>query len=149
MDQLTWVLVADASAAKIYGIHKTRLLNQDQPRKEELKLLSEHTHAESRKKESELVSDKQGYYGSGNFCERTDPKKHEEDRFALELAKILNHGHSTNSYRDLILIAPPAFMGMLNQHLTDTVKNTVSLTIEKDYMHEKENELVKQLTRYL
>src|SRR3989344_9647078 len=124
MDNTTWIVVADAGKARIFSALKVRLFNSANPK--DLKLISEHAHAESRKMDSELVTDRQGHFGSsrqghfgsGTFAEPTDPKRHQEEIFAHEITKILGHAHNENKFHDLILIAPPTFMGLLNKYLT-------------------------------
>lgn len=147
MHNSTWILVADAGRARIFSAIKTRLFTHTHP--SELTLISEHEHSESRKMDSELVSDRQGHFGSGTFVEQTDPKRHQEDVFALELGKILQHACNENQLHDVILIAPPAFMGMLNKHLCQAVNKLVSLRIEKDYTRDNEQKLIQQLQGYL
>jgi protein required for attachment to host cells len=147
MDNTTWIVVADAGKARIFSALKARLFNSTNPKN--LKLISEHTHGESRKMDSELVSDRQGHFGSGTFEEPTDPKRHQEEIFAHEITKILGHAHNENKFHDLILIAPPTFMGLLNKHLTHTTKQLVSIRIEKDYTRHTEQQLVTQLQKYL
>ena len=152
MDNRTWIVVADSGKARIFSALKARLFTNHDAN--ELTLINEYAHADSRKMDSELVSDRQGHFGSsnfgsGNFSEETDPKRHQEDIFALEITRILSHAQNENKFHDLILIAPPAFMGMLNKHLTNETKKLISLRIEKDYTRHKEQQLVEQLQEYL
>lgn len=148
MNHITWVLVADSCEAKIFKTIKARLFDNKADGKD-LTLVSEHSHPNGRKKDQDLVSDKQGSFGVGNFSEHTDPKQYENDRFASEISKILEHAHGQNSYHDLILIAPPNFMGMINKHLAHTVKKTVCKEIEKDYTRQTPKELVAHLREHL
>lgn len=147
MNTRTWILVADASRARIFSVpHKASLFKGTG---KELELVDELEHQESREMDSELVSDKPGKFGKAMFIEPTDPKKHEEDIFALQLARILSKAHIENHYHELIFIAPPGFMGMLNKHLTDDLKKCVDLKIEKDYTRLNEKDIVKHLQDYL
>lgn len=142
----TWILVADASKARIFSTHKAALFNGNG---KNLQLINEYEHQESRKKDQDLVTDRQGKFGSGTFVETTDPKHHEEERFAVELTKTLAKAHNENRYHELIFIAPATFMGMLNKHISNELNKLVNLTIEKDYTSFNEQELVTRLQDYL
>lgn len=146
MNNSTWILVADSSKARIFSTHKASLFNGDGKK---LKLVSEHEHPESRKKDIDLISDRQGKFGSGTFVEATDPKHHQEELFAVELTKTLTKGHGENRFQELICIAPAAFMGLLNKHMSHEVAKNANLKIEKDYTTFTEQELVKHLQDYL
>ena len=148
MEHITWILVADAATARIFSAHKARLF-QDHKDGKDLTLISEHQHTDSRKTDQELVSDKNGKFGYATFQQETDPKRHAEDCFAMELAKVLNTGREANHFQDMICIAPPAFMGMINKHLPATVSRLVSLSIEKDYTRHTPKDLVQNLQDYL
>lgn len=140
-----WVLVANASTANLYanrGPHTG------------LELVKQYQHAESREKSSELISDRPGHYETdggahGAFSQRTDPKQHEEDKFAAELAHELETGRTSNSYERLILVASDPFMGKLNNHLTEHVRALTTDTVEKDYTQITERELASHLESIL
>lgn len=144
MDNTTWILVADACQAKIFKAIKAKLFDVKADGKD-LTLVSEHTHEACLKRDQDLVTDKQGKFGNATFVERTDPKRHENEVFAQEIARVLSSAHNQHNYRDLILIAPPAFIGMINKHLTHEVKKVVSKEIEKDYTRANIKELVSHL----
>ena len=125
----TWILVANASQAKLYANHGP---------KRGLELVKELDHPESREKAANLVSDRPGHNqghggGHGTFVQATDPKEHEADRFALELARELEDGRVSNAYDRLILVSSPAFMGLINNKISTQVKGKLSESIEKDY----------------
>ena len=69
----TWILVANASIARLYANHGP---------KKGLQLMKEMSHPESREKVSNLVSDRPGHNpgsgnGHGSFVPAADPKQHE------------------------------------------------------------------------
>ena len=64
---------------------------------------------------------------------------------AQELARELNHGRSSGQVERLILVAPPAFMGLLNEKLDGPTANLVSHRFEKDYTKSSEKELAGHL----
>lgn len=140
----TWVLIADASSARIFALYKP-LIFKEPSNANNLELIGEFNHADSRKKGVDLMSDRFGNFGSGTFVEPTDTKFHEAEHFAFELTRYLEAARTENKFRDLVLVAPPAFMGLLNKHLHHTIHKLVSQTIEKDYTKQKGRELIQCL----
>jgi protein required for attachment to host cells len=137
----TWIVVANASQARLFANHG--------PRKG-LALVQEMVHPESREKTGDLVSDRIGRYGShgtgqGGFVQPTDPKTHEAERFAQEISRTLESGRAGNRFERLIVVASSPFLGLLNSKLSAQLRNMLSATIEKDYTHSSEKELVGQL----
>lgn len=124
----TWILIANAACAQIYSTENVRVGN--------LKLVKEFSHPESRKKELELISDKGGRQkGEGNigsdYEKKTGPKKVEAEHFALELAKELKLGFSSNKYKNIAIVAPAHFYGLIKQHLNSSIPEL--LHVSKDY----------------
>lgn len=147
MDTKTWIVVADSSEARVFSIpHKAALFNGDG---KNLSMVSEHTHADSHKKDSDLMSDKQGKFFAATFQPDTDPHEHEEDVFALEMARVLAKGHYDTHFGELILIAPPKFMGRLCHHFPHELHKVINMKIEKDYTKLNEHEIVKRLQEFL
>ena len=138
---VTWILVANASLAKLYanlGPHKG------------LQLVKELIHPESRQKNSELVSDRSGAMsagggGGGSMQPQTLPKQHEAKVFAQEIAQELYHGRTVNAFKRAIIVAPPAFMGMLNTVIDGPTAQLISERFEKDYTKCSEPELNERL----
>ncbi len=141
---ITWILVANASLAKLYanlGPNKG------------LTLVKELIHPESRRKNSDLVSDRPGSMGAngggggggGTMRPQTEPKEHEAKIFAQEIAQQLYQGRAKNSYRRAILVAPPAFMGMLNTVIDGPTAQLITDRFEKDYTKTPEPELSERL----
>jgi len=143
INSITWLLVADSSKARLYSMHKARILQEQNSK--HLELIGEYAHADSRKKGSELATDKQGEFGSGTFVEATSPKIHEAEQFAHELIIRLNSARKEGTFRDLILVAPPAFMGLLLKHMPHEIQKCVSQKIEKDYTQDDKQQLVHNL----
>ncbi|HJV26600.1 MAG TPA: host attachment protein [Aromatoleum sp.] len=126
---ITWILVANASLAKLYanlGPNKG------------LTLVKELIHPESRQKNSELVTDRAGSMpgvgnGSGAKVQQTMPKEHEAKIFAQEIAQELYRGRATNAFGRAIVCAPPSFMGMLNAVMDSPTAQMITDRFEKDY----------------
>lgn len=144
----TWMLIADASKARIYSCFKARIFNEPH-NPNNLSLINTYEHAESRKKDSELMTDKLGEFGSGTFVEFTSPKQHEADLFAQELIHHLKSGKTAGHFHDLIIVAPPAFLGLLQKHMPHDIQKLVIKTIEKDYTQQDPLTLLKNLLNHL
>ena len=138
---ITWILVANASLAKLYanlGPNKG------------LTLVWELIHPESRQKNGELVSDRSGAMGAvgsggGSMQPQTLPKQHEAKVFAQEIAQALYQGRTSNAFKRAILVAPPAFMGLLNAVIDGPTAQLITDRFEKDYTKTPENELGDRL----
>ncbi len=138
----TWILVSNASSG--------RILRNTGPNKG-LEMVREFEHPQSREKNSDLVTDRPGHNqghgnGHGSYVPATTPKEHQADIFALELARELEAGRVSKEYERLVLVAPPAFLGQLNQRMNDTVKSLVSDKLEKDYTRATSKELAQHLS---
>ena len=136
---ITWIMVANASQAKLFANHGP---------KQGLQLVKELLHPESREKTSNLVSDRSGSNsgpGHGAFIQATDPKHHEAERFAQEVARELDEGRVKNAYDRLILVASAPFMGLVNNCLPGQVRSKVSESIDKDYTRLPVKELAGHL----
>lgn len=137
----TWILVSNASQARIYFRNGT---------KQEIALIKELAHPESRMKNSELVTDRAGYMqgtgnGHGSKQPQTEPKQNEALHFAQELVQTLNQGRCSQQFEDIVLVAPPAFMGLLNEKIDVQTGKLVSNRINKDYTLATDKELVGYL----
>lgn len=144
---LTWLLVADASSAKVYSLHKAKLF-KEHTENGLLNLISNFSHEESRLKAAELTADKKGEFGPNTYGDN-NPKEVEAEIFAHELADYVNQGRLTSEFRDLIIIAPPTFMGLLRKKLHGAVTKVISKQIEKDYTKENIKSLTDKLTQQL
>lgn len=135
-----WVVVADSVSARIY-------LQNPKKRHDPFILLHELEHLDSKKRDHDLVSDKPGRYkesataGHGTFVPHADPKDVEIDKFAREVAHLLEEGRVTNKYHEIIIFAEPHFYGLLNKHVSKQVKELFKKVIQKDYIHLNEPEI--------
>src|SRR5436305_1123553 len=118
VNMTTWILVADASRARIF---ETAGANQELCEVEAL------VHPESRKKTSELVNDRPGRVSRGqarsSMEAHTSPHAVEADRFAHLLAKVLDRGVERREYSSVVIVAPPHFMGLLRSAISNRVFN--------------------------
>lgn len=148
----TWIVIASASEAFIYS------LDQEAHSKGKIKidLITNLSHPQSRKKDEELITDRSGHYfsntgtiGPGSYKTPTDPKKHEADLFAKEIAKELENARIANRFSHLVLIAAPHFYGLLKKHINKNVSNMISMNIEKDYTKAPNKQLLGHLEQHL
>ncbi len=140
----TWILVANASHATLYGYTPSKNT------KPALTLIKEFNHSDSRKKDSDLVSDREGQYragaGHGNFVEASDPHQHEALVFARELFHKLEQGRTAHQYEELMLVAGPHFLGLLRQCIDERPLNSTHIhEVHKDYSQEKSHDLPRLL----
>jgi protein required for attachment to host cells len=136
----TLVMIANAAVARVFRYQA----------KEEFSLLKEFSHPESRQKGSDLVSDRPGHNegkggGHGAFVSANNPKQIEAERFAHELADWLDDERKQNRCKQIMLVADPGFLGMLNKYLNDQTMQLVFKTMDKDYSQVNQRELPEML----
>ena len=143
----TWILIANASRARVFSTPR---------RGRPWTLLQELNHPESRLKGQDISADKPGRVqqmagaGSRPAMEPPTPVKEvEAQRFAELLAKVAEDGHGHNTYTRLVLVAPPHFLGLLRQALSDQVTKRVTHGVDKDYTMLREDELPARLADVL
>lgn len=138
----TWIVVGNGSQARIYERNKG------------LALVAQFEHPESRMKRAELVTDRPGHMqsvGNGHGARQfpTDPKEHEIEVFAIEIAKFLDHSRSLNKFDRLVLVASNSFLRFLKQHLPNGTAGLLWETIEKDYTKAADKEIMELLSKQL
>ncbi len=145
MDTRTWIVLADAASARMYA---------PQANVRDWTLAAELSHPQSRARESELGRDKPGRVkqsaGGRSAMERPTPrKKVEMEKFARQIAEALDDALVRKAYERLVLVAPPAFLGVLRGMLAERVAQRISATIEKDYLHLDPPELRERVREQL
>lgn len=129
----TWVLVAESSRAKLYSATD---------RFAPLVEIHDLVHPASRLHEGDLVSDTPGSDGGSVGQGRhvldaeTTARAHESLGFAKELAEHLNLGRTEGAFNRLVLIAPPAFLGVLRDSLNKEVKDLISQEVNKNLVQQ-------------
>ena len=125
----TWIVVADSSRGRIYV--------QDTPNGD-LQEAEDLIHPSSRLHGGDLVSDRpgsdRGAVGQGRHVidARTEAKEHEAETFAKEIAEHLKTARVEGRYQHLVLMAPPAFLGMLRENLDNKVLDLVVRQVDKN-----------------
>ncbi|KAF7598793.1 MAG: hypothetical protein CGU28_13530 [Candidatus Dactylopiibacterium carminicum] len=129
---MTWIVVANARHARIFA--------HSGPNKA-LELVQEHA----------LSVEEQVIQESGG---RASPKHKEPDRlaargFAHRVARGLCHARTRGDFKRAILVAPPAFMGLLNAELDPPTASLVSDRLDKDYTRAETHKLRQHLGQCL
>ena len=138
----TWVVVADSSRGRIYI--------QDNPGSALIES-EDLIHAGSRLHAGDLVSDHAGSdggaVGQGRhvFDARTDIKQHEANSFAKEIAHRLESARVAGKFERLVLMAPPAFLGILRGQLGSEVRKRVVGEVDKDLVMHSVEEIREHL----
>lgn len=130
----TWVLVADSSRARFFSLDS---------RVDPLREIDTLIHAEGKLRARDEVTDRQGGiaggHGQGDFTFEapTDIKHQDQVNFAHQIGEKLEQGRVSNAYEDLILVAPPAFLGVLRQTLNDHIQKMVFKAVNKNLVTEE------------
>ena len=139
----TWILVANASRARIFASAK---------RGEPWQAIAEFEHPESRMKNREINMKEQGRtkqsFGAGHrpmMEPVTEPKEVEAEHFAHQLADKLTEAEERQAFEGLVLVAPPHFLGLLRKTLPEKTQKFVAVTVDKDYTASDVRELMGRL----
>jgi protein required for attachment to host cells len=143
--KLTWILVADSTRARIF--------TADTP-SSPLEEIEDFSHSEGRLHDREITSDLPGKIksvgGGGHAFEQpTDPKKHEADMFAHRVAQYLEDAHNTNRFEQLLIVAPPTFLGLLRNQLPEPIKKLVCFELDKEITRQSAADIRQHLPEYL
>jgi protein required for attachment to host cells len=129
-----WILVADASRARVFSVPENNKPNKPWLLEKELE------HLASRAKATELTTDVPGRvrqsFGAGSrpaMDDPTDPKEVEAQAFAHELADFLEQGLNHNRFEQLVLVAPPHFLGLMREMVSEQVAKRIQWSINKDF----------------
>lgn len=140
----SWVLVADHARARLFALDAGHL--------EEI---SDFVNAEARIPGHERlrappprVHDR---FGASRHAMQahTLPQDKAAARFALALQSVLERGRTARSYGNLVLIAPPRFLGVLNAALGRELDERVALRIDKNLTWRKPGVIRGMLPRSL
>lgn len=143
---VTWVLVADGAAAKVF--------EHDGPGKglTAVKGLSfEEDPAQAR----ELMSDRQGRsfasagHGRSALAWSTDPVEVRESRFVKRVVEALDKKLLEGKFERLLVIAAPAALGDIRGYMTDRLKKVTMAELDKDLTNLSTPELEKHLEDHL
>lgn len=129
MKKDTLVVVANSSFARLYKAINNHALSE----------IETWEHPKSRLHEQDLVTSKPGRafdrFGAGRHAMETQisPKTHEFHVFAKEIAHHLDKAIEKGDVKKIYIIAPPSFLGILRQRLSNNVAALVAGEIDKDF----------------
>ncbi len=141
-----WVVVADSAKARILMAEKPGM---------ELSEIEVLNHPEGRLHEQELTTDLPGRTfdsvgeGRHTMSSSVDPKKQEMIKFARQVTDHLEVGRATGRFEKLYLIAAPAFLGHLREHLSASLQRIVMGSLDKNLVAQDETMVRAQLPDYL
>ncbi|MBX9794616.1 MAG: host attachment protein [Burkholderiaceae bacterium] len=134
-----WLVVANASRARV-------LEESDAPGR--YIHVADLLHPASRQKGSDLEGDRPGHVdrighglGSTAYAPHTDPREREHDRFAREVATLLDDGVADGRCAGLLLLVSNPFLGHLKRHLGERTLKAVIRTVPKDATGLRDDEL--------
>ncbi len=142
----TWVLVADTTRARIF-----QAMGPLGPLREIETLL----HPESRLHTRDLTSDLPGRsfdsHGQGRHSMEVnvDPKQHETLIFVKQISERLDGAKENGEFEQLILVAPPALLGLLRKQLNTGVMQRVVHQLDKNIVRLRVDEIRQHLPEKL
>ena len=129
----TWVIVASAARARIF-----EEAGRTKPWDEVMDLVN----SDGRLLRQDMISDKPGRVVDGargqhhTMDPAADPKEEAARSFARELAEELKSALNDRRCEQLILVAPPHFLGLLREQADDRLARAVKAEITKDLTRE-------------
>lgn len=129
----TWVVVASAARVRLFevaGLHET------------WKEIADLLNAEDRLSRQDFTTDKPGRVintarGQRHTMEPTvDPKERAAAQFAQDVARRLEAGLYEKQCERLIVVAPPRFLGLLREKMSDALLAAVQHEVHKDLTRE-------------
>jgi protein required for attachment to host cells len=134
----TWVMVADARAARIFSF-------TDKRGQWALRETIESDGSAQIEQTSGAGAKASQHKGALHGHGEQDPKETQERRFAHSLAHILERGHASNAFTSLALVAPPKLLGELRENLSRGLQASSIAEFNKDYTHCGVDELMRLL----
>lgn len=141
----TWVLVADASRARIFEwTAPSRPLSE----------IADPANPEGRLKSSALDSDRPGIAADAQGHRSGHPMQasrtaHEKsaEAFADQIATALADALAANEYERLVLFAAPQFLGLLRAKLADAVASVIVESSALDLVRESAESIQSRLPK--
>lgn len=141
----TWVVVADSGSARIFTADSATgpLVEKE-----------DYAHPEARVAERTLASDRPGRTvdSSGRrhaFSGEESPRRHEANAFAKLLGKRLAGARAKHEFDHLVLVAAPAFLGMLRGSLDAETRKCVESELSLDLVSFRPEEIRTRLPEML
>lgn len=125
-----WVLISDACRTRIFADHGMR---------SGLVELEGYACPAAREHIKDQVSDRAGLKPAGGqgvrsgAAQEVDPKEAEARAYARFLASTLKKKYDEHAFTDLVIAAPPRFLGMLRGAMDESLAKHVVASFDKDY----------------
>lgn len=138
----TWVLIADGGRARILSREGSE---------HELSPVEGMTFHHDLPKTSDLARDRQPRsfesVGHGRHPVDSGPDLHrqEKEKFALELAKLLDAKAAEKAYDSLVIVAPAKALGELRASISAAVRAKVAGELDKDLTKTPNHEVMTHL----
>jgi protein required for attachment to host cells len=146
MTATTWIVVADSSAARIFGA--------DEPTGP-IKELEAMTHPEGRMLARELTSDLPGRAfdsaGQGRHTMESEvgPRQQAAIDFANFLAKRLEKARVQGEADRVVLVSPPDFLGLMRKSMAEQTRRLVVLELGRNFVRLSPKEIRERLPERL
>lgn len=136
----TWVLAADRAKARLFGAeHNAKSLVE----------IGDFLNPDARGRDlaDERLPSTHDRLGKSRHAiePHTGPQEKASAAFARRLDAVLERGRIDHRYANLVLIAPPQFLGALHEALGDQVRNCVVAEVPKDLTNANAQEILAQL----
>jgi len=144
--KLTWLVVADNSKARIFSVDS---------RMGSIEEIDSIEHSEARLHEQEMTSDlpgrSNGKGGAGGhaYQDEVSPKEQENINFAKKIAAELDIARKDGKFKQVMLVAAPAFLGNLRNQLTTQTQKLACFELAKNMSHLSAKEIRKLLPERL
>ena len=122
----TWIVAADSSRARVLQVAG----------RERLVEVEDMINPGGRMDDRELTTDAhprfRGTSGPASDPEETSAQEHETDLFAKRIGDYLDKARTQHRYDELVVVAPPKFLGLLRKKLGKEVEKLVVDEVPKD-----------------
>ena len=144
---MTWVVIANAVECDIYKrIDKGKDLQE----------ITKLHHPRGRLSNQDLKEGKPGRSfesGPKSYQRHTketevNPHNQEVTLFVRQIAGFLEHNRNTHNFNNLILIAEPHFLGLLNKNLNEKLLKMVTFSINKDLVKEELEKVIAEIEEH-
>ena len=135
----TWIVAADSSRARILQVAG----------RDELVEIESLVNPDGRMDNRELTTDAhprlRGRAGPGSDRQETSAQEHATELFAKRVGLYLDKARNEHRYDELVLVAPPKFLGALRKELGKEVEKLVAEALPKDLSWFNARELERYL----
>jgi protein required for attachment to host cells len=137
----TWIVAADSSRARILQVAGRQRLDE----------IDNLLNPEGRMNDRELITDAhprfRGTGGPGSDRQEMPAVEHAVELFAKRVGDYLDKARVAHRFDELVLVAPPKFLGTLRKELGKEVEKLVADELPKDLSWFNERELERYFVK--